>query len=326
MNKCEGCGVELQIINKDNLGYTKNIENNYCERCFRITNYNEYIKVFKSNEDYIKILNVINKTNDLVLLIVDLFNINNIDEILKYLNKKVLLVLTKRDLLPKSVKDEKLIEYFRKYNSKVLDIIVISSNKNYNFDNLFDKINEYKISNEVYIVGYTNAGKSTLINKLIYNYSEYSSKITTSMLPSTTIDLIKIKLNNSLTLVDTPGILDKSNIIDKLDNKTIKKILPKKEIKPITYQLKKGQVLLIEDLVRIDGIQDVNLTFFMSNGFKYERLSKSDRLLNLHKHEIKVNNEDIVINGLGFIKVNKATKIILYTLEDVLVYTRKSLI
>lgn len=325
MNKCEGCGVELQSIDKEKLGYTKTKENNYCERCFRITNYNEYSKVFKSNEDYIKILNEIDKTNDLILLVVDLFNINNLDEIFKYLNKKVLLVLTKRDLLPKSVKDEKLIDYFYKYKN-VLETIVISSNKNYNFDYLFDKINEYKKSNDVYIVGYTNVGKSTLINKLIYNYSEYSSNITTSMLPSTTIDLIKIKLNNSLTLIDTPGILDKSNIIDKLDNKTIKKILPKKEIKPITYQLKKGQTLLIDDLLRIDSIQDVNLTFFMSNSFKYERFNKTDKLLNLEKHEISVNNEDIVINGLGFIKVNRRSKLVLYTLEDVLVYTRKSLI
>ena len=50
--------------------------------------------------------------------------------------------------------------------------IVISSNKNYNFDALYELINKYKKSENVYVVGYTNAGKSTMINKIIYNYSD----------------------------------------------------------------------------------------------------------------------------------------------------------
>ena len=36
-------------------------------------------------------------------------------------------------------------------------------------DLVFEKINELKTSENVYVVGYTNSGKSTLINKIIYN-------------------------------------------------------------------------------------------------------------------------------------------------------------
>ena len=50
---------------------------------------------------------------------------------------------------------------------------------------------KYKNSSNVYFVGYTNSGKSTLINKIIYNYSDISSMITTSSLPNTTIDTIE---------------------------------------------------------------------------------------------------------------------------------------
>ena len=75
MNKCTGCGVELQNINDKELGYTININNSLCERCFRIKNYNDYKVVSKSNEDYIKILKEINKTDSLVILLVDLFDI-----------------------------------------------------------------------------------------------------------------------------------------------------------------------------------------------------------------------------------------------------------
>jgi ribosome biogenesis GTPase A len=66
-----------------------------------------------------------------------------------------------------------------------------------------------------------------MINKIIYNYSSNETKITTSLLPNTTVDLIKVKINDSLTLIDTPGILDDGNIINYLDKKEIKKLYQK---------------------------------------------------------------------------------------------------
>ena len=168
MSKCIGCGVKLQTINNDTLGYTTNLDNKLCERCFRIRNYNDYKFVIKDNNDYINILKDINKTNDLVVLVVDLFNISKyLNDISKYIDNNILLVLTKRDILPKSCYDEKFKEYFKNYNLNILDTVVVSSNKNYNLDTLYEKINNYKTSNNVYVVGFTNSGKSTLINKII---------------------------------------------------------------------------------------------------------------------------------------------------------------
>lgn len=324
MKKCIGCGAILQ--NKDPLldGYTEGLEKEYCERCFRIQNYGEYKKVLKDNDSFFKILDNINKTNDLVLLVVDLFSMNNnLKQIINHLNNDILLVLTKRDILPLSLKDEKLLNYDLGIN--VLDKVVISSNKNYGMDNLFDKINKYKKSNNVYIVGYTNAGKSTLINKLIYNYSDLSSNITTSILPSTTLDTIEIKLNEELTLIDTPGILDGNDFIYNLDSKELKKILPKKEIKPITYQIKNKQYIYIEELVKIESSNN-NLTFFISNTLSIQRLFKDKEEYSYLK-EIEVDsNQDIVISGLGFIKVSKKEKIKIYTKYNMDIYTRDSLI
>ena len=86
MCKCIGCGVLLQNEDSNALGYTRNILNKFCERCFRINNYNDYKFVVKDNADFINILTDINKTNDLVVLVVDLFNINkNIEDINKYI-------------------------------------------------------------------------------------------------------------------------------------------------------------------------------------------------------------------------------------------------
>lgn len=329
MNKCVGCGSILQTDNKEEIGYTININNSLCERCFRIKNYNDYKLVSKSNNDYIDILKNIGNTNSLVVLVVDLFNIpKDLDIISKYITNNILLVLTKRDLIPMSVYDVNLINYFSRYNLNIIDSIIISSMKNYNFDLLLDKINSYKTDNNVYIVGFTNAGKSTMINKLLYNYTDIKPVITTSVLPSTTIDSIEIKFNDDLVLIDTPGLLDDNNIINTIDTKYIKKIIPTKEIKPITYQIKCSQTLFVDDIVRID-IDSINsLTFYMSNSLNIDRIFKeSDKLTNLVKHELHVDcDNDIVINGLGFIKVVNACDIILYTLDNVSVYVRQSLI
>lgn len=324
MSKCEGCGVNLQNIDSNNLGYVKDLDKSLCERCFRIRNYNEYSMVSKSNNDYINILKNIGISNDLVILVVDLFNTNNrLDEIFKYLNNNVLLVLTKRDILPKSIYDNKLIEYF-KYN--VIDTIIVSSLKNYNLDLLYSKINKYKKGNNVYVVGFTNSGKSTLINKLIYNYSDTNTYITTSNLPNTTIDSIKVKLNDELTLIDTPGLVNSGDIINYIDGSMIKKVIPNKEIRPITYQVKTNETIYIDKLARLI-LSNNNITIYVSNNLDINRSYKEDIDSNLECHIIDVEpNSDIVIEGLGFIKFTKAEQVKLYTLKGVNVYKRISLI
>ena len=308
MNKCRGCGA---LITHDGL----------CERCFRIKHYNEYKVVSKTNNEFIPILENINKTNDLVLLVVDLFNIGDLSLIRKYLKNNILLVLTKRDLLPKSVSINKLDNY--DYKIDYVDKIIISSNKNYNFDLLLDKINKYKKSNNVYVVGYTNAGKSTMINKLIYNYSDNKTEITTSPLPSTTLNTIEIKLND-ITLIDTPGLLDENDIVNYVSGDELKKIIPKKEIKPITYQIKGTQTIVVDKYLQIEA-SDIDLTFYISNNLEIKRYYKK-MPTKLKKHIIEVNKNDIVIKGLCFIKTNKKSVLNIYTLDNVSVFTRDSII
>ena len=320
MKKCKGCGAFLQDSNDKFEGYTTNINNDLCERCFRIKNYNEYKLVDKNNIEFTDILKDINKTNDLVVLLVDLFNIPiNLKEITEYLNNDILLVLTKKDIFSYKIPDEKFLSY--NYGINYIDSLVVSSNKNYNFDLLYEKINKYKKSNKVYIVGYTNSGKSTLINKFVHNYSKNNVNITTSNLPSTTLNTLEIVIDDDLTLVDTPGILDNSNI----DVNLLKKVIPKKEIKPITYQIHSKQYIYIEDIIKIESI-DNNLTLYFSNDLKIERKYKDNKKL-LNEKIVRVKkNEDIVISGIGFIKATNDEVIKINTKNSYLIYTRRSLI
>lgn len=328
---CSGCGVLMQDDNILGLGFTTNLNNDMCMRCFRLKNYGEYESVSSSQVDYSGIISGINETNDLVLYVVDILNLpNNLQDIREMITNDCILVLNKRDLLPFSIKEEKILEYLNNLNLGYDDIVIVSSEKNTNMDLLLKKVERFKKSNNVYVIGYTNAGKSSLINKFIKNYGDGDTKLTIAPLPSTTLDRIIIPINDELTLIDTPGIIDKDNIINFVDSKMYKKLNSKKEIKPKTYQLSKNESLLVGDLMRIDYVEgDRNsLTFYIPNEIKIRRCRfRSNNLKGLALRNIDVDYyHDVVIRGLGFIKIVAECKINIYLNKDVLVFTRKNII
>ena len=243
----------------------------------------------------------------------------------------MILVVTKRDVIPKSIKDQKILDYFKKQGLDYTDSIIISSKKNYNFDPLLSLIKKDKSSKNVYVVGYTNRGKSALINRLVDNYGIDESKLTVSPLPSTTLNTIKINLTDDITLIDTPGLLDPGNITSYIDGDMLKRINPKKEIRPVTYQVKPGETILVDKLLRIEYMgEDKNIfTFFMSNDLKLKRVttSKNEDMKELNSRVIDVGyNEDLVIDGLGFIKITEKCKVSVYINKDTDVFVRESLI
>lgn len=329
---CRGCGVELQNENISLEGYVNDLDNDICQRCFRMNNYGEYQVVTKSNEEFVSILKQVNETDDLVLHLVDLVNLDkNLSDIKKYMTNKMMLVLNKRDALPKSVKDEKIINYIKGLGIDYIDVVIISANKNYNIDLLISKIMKYKTSSKVYVVGKTNTGKSSLINRLIHDYSDNISDLTISPLPSTTLNLVSIVMNKDLVLIDTPGLIDRGNISNYLRPNDIKKLINKKEIKPKTYQIKPGQCLIIDDIVRIDYIEGEknSFTLYIPNSLKVKRMNanKQVRLKELSETSLELGyREDIVINGLGWVKLVDKAKVNIYIDKNVEVFTRRNFI
>lgn len=330
--KCLGCGVELQDENMLLDGYTVNLENDLCQRCFRLKNYGEYQATTKTNEEYQQILEAVGKTKDLVVYVTDVLNVEqDLYDIRKFLPNKILLVLNKRDVIPKSVKDEKLIQYFKDKYDFFNDIVVVSCEKNMNIDHLLNRIKFFQVTKQVYVVGHTNAGKSSLINKLIKNYSDSKQELTISPLPSTTLNLINIEINDYLTIIDTPGLIDEGSITNYVDNELLKVITPKKEIKTKTYQLRRGQSIIIGDLVRIDYVdgEKNSFTLYISNDIKTKRIisSRHDDLKKLAKRTYQLPfNQDIVIKGLGFIKVVNRGVVDIYLNQRVETFLRDNLI
>jgi len=274
MSKCVGCGVTLQNNDNKTIGYTKNLDNKYCERCFKTIHYNEEKKV--DNIDNFKIIEKINKLGCTTLFITDLLSINKkIIEIFKNINNKKMLVINKCDIIPSNLKLEHLEENIKSsYNIKE-DVCFISAKKEYNLNKIINVIENDK---NVLLCGETSSGKSTLINKLI------GSNLTTSHYSNTTLDFIKLKYLDYV-IYDTPGILIS-------DNKS-----PVENIKIYTKQLNVNYVLSIDDLkLRMNG----NITLIVSD--KINITSKKENV-NLD-NEINVkNNTDIELeNGFIFVK------------------------
>lgn len=307
MNKCIGCGVST--------------ENNLCERCFRIRNYNEYKKIDVDDKVFLDNLNKINKS-DLVVLVIDLLNIpENLDIIKNRINNKTILVINKFDLSPTD-NVERYKKYFDKYKINVIDTVCISTKNNYNLDYLYELIKK-NVNDKAYFIGYTNSGKSSLINKLIYNYSNDNTVITTSYLANTTLDIIEIKLDDFI-LVDTPGIIIDNNI-NNLDDSILKKLSKGKRIKPISYQVKGKQYIYIEDLVKI-SLENNDIIIYVPSNIDVERYYK-EKEFNKYKsinYNI-VDTTDIVIPNIGFIKV-KSGLVNIEISKDIEIYTREPLI
>ena len=329
---CIGCGIKLQCDNSFEDGYVNPtvFENTVmCRRCYRLKHYGEYKVANKPNAYYKNIIKDIFRMNELVLHIVDVFNMGNIDYIYKQVFSPAILVISKFDIFPKSVNEQKLVEYFKKKFPRYKDVITISSDKNYHMDELLAKIMEYKSSKEVYVLGNTNAGKSTFINKMIKNYTENNNFLVTSYMPSTTLNVISIKINDDLTLLDTPGIINEGDIINYLPEEIVKNINIKHEIKPRIYQLKDESSLLLDNIGRIDVLNSSNVSIYTSNNIDINHINfrNNDKYKDLEYTSIKVeNNQDLVIEGLCFIKVTNETFFEIYMPHGVDVYTRDKFI
>lgn len=328
MNKtCVGCGIQLQSRFPKKLGYVpieKKEDAAYCERCFKIIHYNK-ADVASLPEESKKIIDIVNKKAQCVFFLMDFLNINELS-IAKFKGIQVpkVLVISKSDIIPKYIKEARMIENIQNTYGIEDEILFISSTKKKNLS-LLPRMMEQKCVKEAYVLGYTNSGKSTLINSLYEQFTNNAPKITTSLIPNTTLDFIKIKINKNFTLIDSPGFILESMLYDPDDVNLIKKINTKKFIRPITYQSKKGMCINLEDkiLFLLDDEHN-SLTFYISNQLnikKQFRVPKTE--LKMKKIALKDNN-DVIIRGIGFINVKKACTITIYTKNEDVIEIRDS--
>lgn len=361
---CVGCGAKIQTEHPNDIGYAPKaaLEKDMpiCQRCFRLKHYNEIQDVSLSNDDFLKILHAIGETKALIVKIVDIFDFNGswIQGIQRFVgHNPVLLIGNKIDLLPKSVKKEKVIRWMKKeakdYGLKPLDVFLVSSHKGLGMKEAASAIDRCRNGGNVYVVGCTNVGKSTFINRIIQEVTGDGDVITTSHFPGTTLDLIEVPLSDGAILYDTPGIINKHQMAHFVDKRDLKVLSPKKEIKPRVFQLNERQTLFFGGLARIDYVKGgrSSIVCYLPNEIKIHRtkLENADALYETHAgellqpprketmktfpslvpHEFTVNDKktDIVFSGLGWVTIHDGSKrVVAYAPEGVHVGVRHSLI
>lgn len=289
MTKCVGCGIKLQEKDKNELGYTPNLKNALCERCFKLKNYN--ILTNKGiNIDNDKLINKINELNTCVLFLVDFINLDSevIDAYKKIKSKKIL-IITKADIIPKNIKYQKLIQNIKNIYDIKEDLILTSSKTKLNIKTITKICLEEK---NICLAGFTNAGKSSLINTLV------GSDITVSKKSNTTQDFIKLNVDG-INIYDAPGFMSNIN----------RENIPRSIIRPITYQFPSKHYLLIQD-IKLNILENSNFTIYVGNEANIIRRKETE---NVECKIIVPKNSDVIIKGFCFINFKNTCMISLNT-------------
>lgn len=360
--KCIGCGLNIQSDDAKQPGYTpksaieKGIQTEqlYCQRCFKLRHYNQLEKVSISDDQFLALLNGIREKNALIVNVIDIFDVYGtfISGLQRFVgNNPIVVVANKIDLLPKSVNLKRvkfwLQQQLKQNGLKPVDILLTSGHKKREIDTLLDWIEAHRKGKDVYVVGVTNVGKSTLINSIIASLGGQKNMITTSQFPGTTLDQIEIPFEDGAHLIDTPGIIHRHQMAHYLDDKSLKLVSPQKELKPITFQLNEQQTLFLGGLGRFDYIQGGrnSVTCYFAkelllhrtklenaNAFYAKHLGTiltpvTTQPTPLQRYEFQVSeNTDIVFSGLGWITVHKAGKIAAYAPKGVDITMREAII
>ena len=353
--KCHGCGGTLQNADADAPFYTPKppAEDVLCQRCYRMRHYGEILPARVDARAYADMLKEARIEHALVVNVVDLFDLEG--SILPNINaltnqSDVLVALNKRDVLPRSVNDGKLrhraLPMLKRRGLQAKDAVVVSAEKKIGIDRLIDRIAHMAHGRDIYVVGATNVGKSSLINAMLSAAAERKlNPITVSKARGTTQGLIAIPFEDS-TLFDTPGLFNPHHASALLDDAAMKQIQPTKEIKPRVYQLSPPQTLFLAALARFDieATSPVSAIVYAADAVNVHRRKTegADAFFTTHGGErltpfvgdldaktsfsFRQGKHDIVIPGLAFVSLSGPVRVTVHTPKGLNPYKRGALI
>lgn len=290
IQRCSSCGVILQITDPKRSGYItperyeNGPESGMCDRCYNLSHYN--VSDDKNyTPDYLKIVQKAKEKKALIVYVLDLFafEASIIPNLGKQLPSNVLVLLNKRDVLPKNMDDVKIVSDARRRLAiegiDPVDIVVLSSAKNLNVGNLFNLLNEHRGGKDVFFIGASKVGKSSIINTILKQYkNETSRMISTTHVTGTNLDIMEIPLDMVSSIYDTPGIYNPKSCLNQLERHAVKYIVPQDEINIRTYSSNSGQSYLLGGIgcINFKSGPKSTFTFHFSNDLAITRV-KLDR-------------------------------------------------
>jgi ribosome biogenesis GTPase A len=293
MKELLGLGQEektKEIIEKDIQPSNRQL----CSRCHSLTHHNTTTDTSKdflrSTLQYASLSFLKSKNNALIVAVFDIGDIPfSIEPLVKHLTSnpthRVMLIANKVDILPKNALNHQqrikdwIVQHAKRSGiptASIVDVALVSARKGWGIKSLLRAIEDHRNStDDVYILGCTNVGKSALVNAFLKqsaakkeDVSEYAKQhtarmrreyqVTSSHIPGTTIGSIKIPLRmigirenthqdinkrfmiKERYLVDTPGIINEDQLIHLIPHTQVAKWEMTKELKPVTYHLEVG--------------------------------------------------------------------------------------
>ncbi|KAL7632824.1 UNVERIFIED_CONTAM: hypothetical protein RMT77_016821 [Armadillidium vulgare] len=221
---CGGCGSYLHCQDEGLPGYmpyeeftgksNRELRSMLCQRCYFLREHKAALNVRISPDIYEEALKPIADSHALVIVVVDLFDIpcSVWPEIHNLIGNKrpVVVVGNKVDLLPidnvqylRTIRNS-LIHSIRETSlgkTNLTHVCVISAKTGFGVEDLISNVQvKWGVKGDIYILGCTNAGKSTLFNAFLgsdmckVQASSLIRRATASPWPGTTLNLLKFPL------------------------------------------------------------------------------------------------------------------------------------
>eukprot|EP00177_Eucheuma_denticulatum_P006089 GFKZ01011102.1.p1 GENE.GFKZ01011102.1~~GFKZ01011102.1.p1 ORF type:complete len:646 (+),score=82.36 GFKZ01011102.1:322-2259(+) len=232
-----------------------------------------------------KTLETLRSTHAVIIYLVDIFDFHGsfIKSLRDIVGRKnpIVLAVNKVDLLPKDYKPSRVENWIaQECNALALRdvaaIHLISSKKGTGVKALMAEAMQLAKQRraDVYVIGAANVGKSSFINQLISlrksdglsgeekkarrkpsKQNQFLGAITTSVVPGTTLDVIRIPLGRKVNLYDTPGLMMPHQLTNFLEEKELKAVLPSSNVDHVTFRLEQGKAIYIGALARIEVVE-----------------------------------------------------------------------
>lgn len=232
---CYGCGAHLHCTDVAIPGYVpsekftsmseQDLRKEQCQRCEFLEHYNVSIDVNVQADDYPKIISQIRDTRATVVLMIDLLDFPcsiwpKITDIFGP-KRKIYVVGNKVDLLPKdskgylerielSLRQQLGIAGINPPHTNIRHLALVSAKTGFGIENLVTKLlMDWNGREDIYLVGCTNVGKSTLFNALMQSdlcalrSHDLIQRATTSVWPGTTLNLLKFPVKKLEGKTDT---------------------------------------------------------------------------------------------------------------------------
>lgn len=319
---CPGCGQVMQDKDPNLSNYVLSLDLKLCMRCFRWRHYKDLPMlinpIINVNEPTVPII----PEHDEVLVVVDGFMLEEtLSPLLDWIKDSahVSVVATKFDLFPKQVSGvhitDQVTALLRKHNIEVDHVFVTSTKWESSLVHLRDYVLTKEDNTRFLVLGMINAGKSSLLNALMKQ-----PDLTTSPYPQTTLDPIINKYKN-ITLIDMPGFSNPNHLFYHISPTLYQKVMPEKPIKPLIFQLKGKQSILVDQLfvVHLESDAQISCSVYASNKLLVERKKTTDTLVdklacdNPRTTILKPTSEglDFIVEGIGKVHlvgtINKVT-------------------